>query len=403
MQNRTDWLSLTVFALSLAGILLGLAATLGLLIILLIDLATGSSGNALSVAWAAASLVTVSLLGVPMAYWTGRKILVGKSPVRARPPAALAAIALLFPIAIAAGYLASEKGLLPGILGPAAQVLAAGIPAALIALTVRRISQPITPTRAWGHFLMGLWAAPVLALALEAALLVVFAVVLFAGLAFQPGMQDLLLGLSTNPGLSPGRIDESLTTILLSPWTVFCILAYIAVLVPMLEEGIKILGVAPFLRLPLTPSEAFLGGVLAGLGYALFEALFLPQPGAGWAQTMLARVGATLMHAFTAGLTGWAIAEAAVRRRAGPILLAYPGAVAIHGIWNASAVTVGLAAVAAEAGERDLTDPPYAIAASVAAAILLILTIGAAAGIAAFSRRLRPRAEAPPGIPDALS
>jgi hypothetical protein len=172
VPRRIDWLHLTVFILALVGILAGLTASLALLVVTAIDVSMGNSANALGIAWATASVAATSLLGLPMAYWTGRKLFRGQAPERSRPAPKWAALALLFPPAIAAGYLASVEGVLPGVLGPAAQVLAAGIPVALLALWVRRLSQPITPTRAWGHFLMGLWTTPILALALEAVLLV---------------------------------------------------------------------------------------------------------------------------------------------------------------------------------------------------------------------------------------
>jgi hypothetical protein len=397
MQQRVDWLSLSVFGLSLLGIVLGLTACLGLIVLTLVDVSLGDSASALGLEYAAASLATASLLGIPMAVLTGRKLFQGVDLDRSQPAVAWAALALLFPLAIAAGYLASVQRVLPGILGPLAQVLAAGIPAALIALWMRRLSQPVTPTRSWGHFLMGLWPAPVLALALEAALLIAVVIVLIVGLGSQPRMMDLLQNLGANPAISPERLEQDITTIVLNPWTVVCILGYIAVLVPMLEEAIKALGVVPFLRLRLSPSEAFLGGVLSGLGYALFEALFLPQPGSGWAETMLARVGATLMHAFTAGLTGWALAEAVVRRKPGRLLLAYPIAVAVHGLWNASAVAIGLAGLAAGAAHRQLMDPPYVAVAALAGMLLLVLTILVFVGLPAAARRLgRQPAPEPP-------
>jgi hypothetical protein len=387
MRDRTDWLSLTVFVLSILGALLGLTASAGLFLLTAIDLAMGDSGGALSVAWAASTLAAISLLGLPMIYWTGRKVLRGTDPVRARPPLAWAAVGIAFPLAIAAGYFASVRGILPGLLGPVAQVLAAAIPAALIGLWARRLLPPITPTRAWGHVLMGAWLTPVLALAIEIVLLFGVGIVLIIGLSTQPQMLDIVTELGTDPTLSGERLNNALALLMLNPWTVANILAYIAVLVPMTEEAIKTLGVVPFLRLPLTPGEAFLGGVLSGLGYALFEALVLPQPGSGWAETMVARVGATLMHAFTAGLTGWALAEAVIRRRAIPILLAYPFAVLIHGLWNASAVAVGLATLAAQADHRALTEMPYAAVATGAGILLLTLTLGTLVGIPVLARR----------------
>lgn len=397
VPRRIDWLHLTVFILALVGILAGLTASLALLVVTAIDVSMGDSANALGIAWATASVASTSLLGLPMAYWTGRKLFRGQAPERSRPAPKWAALALLFPPAIAAGYLASVEGVLPGVLGPSAQVLAAGIPVALLALWVRRLSQPITPTRAWGHFLMGLWTTPILALALEAVLLVGVGAALVAGLASQPGMVDLIMELGMNPGLAPGRIDASLSALLLNPWTLVCVVGFVAVLVPLVEEAIKTLGVVPFLGIRLSPSEAFLGGVLSGLGYALFEALFLPQPGTGWVETMLARIGATLMHAFTAGLTGWALAEMVVRRKPIPALLAYPVAAAIHGVWNASAVAIGLAAIAASVENRQLTDPPYSALAAAAGVLLVLLTVCSIVGIPLIARRLMPRAapEAP--------
>jgi hypothetical protein len=340
---------------------------------------------------AAASLGAASLLGAPMAYWAGRTLLRGQAPERGLPARGWAALGLVFPLAIAAGYLASVQGVLPVALGPAAQVFAAGIPVALLALGVRRLSHPVTPTRAWGHFLMGLWLAPILALALEAVLLLGTILVLVVGLAAQPGMADLVIRLGTNPTLAPQEMEAALSTLVLNPWTILCILGFISVFVPLLEEGIKILGVVPFLRLRLSPSEAFLGGVLSGLGYALFEALFLPQPGSGWVETMLARIGATLMHALTAGLTGWALGEAVVRRKPFPALAAFPAAVVIHGVWNACAVAVGLAGIAAEAGGSQLAEPPYVFVAAGGVVILAALTLGSTVALPKIARRLMPR------------
>jgi hypothetical protein len=387
MRDRPDWLSLTVFILSILGVLLGLAASAGLFLITVMNLAMGDSVSALSVVWAASSLAAIALVGLPMIYWTGRKVLRGTDPVRARPPRAWAAVALIFPLAIAGGFLASDRGILPGLLGPIAQVLAAAIPAALIGLWARRLLPPITPTRAWGHVLMGAWLTPVLALAIELVLLFGVGIVLVIGLSAQPQMLDIITELGTDPTLSGERLNNALALLVLNPWTVANLLAYIAVLVPMAEEAIKTLGVIPFLRLPLTSGEAFLGGVLSGLGYALFEALMLPQPGSGWAETMVARVGATLMHAFTAGLTGWALAEAVIRRRVIPLLLAYPFAVIVHGLWNASAVSVGLVTLAAQADHHALTEMPYVAVAAGAGILLLTLTIGTLVGIPIFSRR----------------
>jgi len=107
VPRRIDWLHLTVFILALVGILAGLTASLALLVVTAIDVSMGDSANALGIAWATASVASTSLLGLPMAYWTGRKLFRGQAPERSRPAPKWAALALLFPPAIAAGYLAS--------------------------------------------------------------------------------------------------------------------------------------------------------------------------------------------------------------------------------------------------------------------------------------------------------
>jgi hypothetical protein len=96
------------------------------------------------------------------------------------------------------------------------------------------------------------------------------------------------------------------------------------------------------------------------------------------------------MHALTAGLTGWALGEA-VRRKPLPALAAYPAAVVIHGAWNACAVAVGLAGIAAEAGGSQLTEPPYVVVAAGGVVLLAALTLGAVVAIPRIARRLMPR------------
>src|SRR4030065_667202 len=119
---------------------------------------------------------------------------------------------------------------------------------------------------------------------------------------------------------------------------------------PIVEETLKAIAVGPFLRRGLTPAEAFLSGTLAGAGYAMFEALFLTQPGQGWVETMLARVGATFVHVFTAGLSSWGLVEGFRYRRWSKCVLAALAAFAIHGAWNASAVGIGFGGVGGQVG-----------------------------------------------------
>jgi peroxiredoxin Q/BCP len=122
---------------------------------------------------------------------------------------------------------------------------------------------------------------------------------------------------------------------------VAAVFAFVAGLVPLIEEAVKSLSVALMAR-RLDPASAFVGGAIGGAGYALFEALFLTQPDPSWLTTMVGRGGATMMHAFTAALTGWGISQVVHHRRWGRLALAYLTAVSMHALWNATAIGVGL-------------------------------------------------------------
>ena len=55
---------------------------------------------------------------------------------------------------------------------------------------------------------------------------------------------------------------------------------------------------------------------------------------------MIARIGATLIHAFTAGIACWGLAQAAGERRWSQLGLGYFTAVGIHALWNTAAVGI---------------------------------------------------------------
>ncbi len=326
---------------ALAGISTSLAAAFGALGLALVSILGRRSDTAVGALWWSAGLVVVGLCGLPLAYWSGRGLFGQPSPGPVRPRRAWAWIALLFPVAIGLGYMAFSRKIAPEVLAPTAQVLAASIPVGLIALLARRLAPPVTPRRAWGQFLLGLWFTPATALALELLILIPLGLLVALGLMLTPQGTNILRLLTESPNLAVDQIAPA-DIALGQPWLVAVVLIFAAVLVPLVEEALKTVAVWPFLRRSITPGEAFLGGVLCGAGYALFEALFLPQPGSEWAITMVSRVGTTLVHAFSAGITSWGLVRAAAERRPGRFLLPYLGAIAIHGLWNATVIGVGV-------------------------------------------------------------
>lgn len=143
-----------------------------------------------------------------------------------------------------------------------------------------------------------------------------------------------------------GRLlsDPGAAADLLSFPLMLAALLFVSVIVPVTEETTKILGVAVAgRRLRPTPARAFLLGTASGAGFALTENLF---NGAiislVWAPGVLMRLAATVMHCAASGLVGWGCGELWSRRRPGRLILAFVGAVSLHGVWNGLALAVAI-------------------------------------------------------------
>ncbi len=382
---------------SLAGISAGLAAAFGGVALALVASVQGENEQALAGMWWAACVLVVGLCGIPLAYWSGRGLFGFPRPAAAMPSLAWAWTALLFPAAIGLGYLAFSEKVAPQLLAPLAQILAAGIPVVVLALVVRRLSPAITPRRAWGQFLIGMWATPAAALVLEAILLIPLGLLVVIGLLASPQGVRLLQLLTENPGPTLEQIAPA-ELLIGQPWLIAVLLGFAGLLVPLIEEALKTAAVWPFLRRPISRAEAFLGGVLCGAGYALFEALFLPQPGAEWTVTMVSRIGTTIVHAFGAGITSLGLVRAAAERR--PILLLPPYlcAVLLHGLWNTTVIVVGIGLVTLpEIADEAVRHQIELWADTVGPLVLLALSLAALVSIIVTARRQRHEgAEAQP-------
>jgi hypothetical protein len=106
----------------------------------------------------------------------------------------------------------------------------------------------------------------------------------------------------------------------------------------LIEEAFKPIGVWLLAGRSLTPAQGLAAGVLSGAGYALFESLFLGSSGSDWIAVVVARIGTSVIHIFTAALTGWALASAWGQGRYGRLAGAYLVAVLTHAAWNGVAL-----------------------------------------------------------------
>ena len=288
----------------------------------------------------ALAFTLIALCGLPAIY-SGARVVLGKEDQRLSPPTPFGYLPLfLFPLAFILGYLAFAKGVMPIIIAPLAQLLAAVAGVAFTIQVARQNGAMLTQRRFWAQFVTGLWVVPLVALVME--ILILIPTILLFGLGAltsESGRQLLEIFTDSGPP-STFILEKNIGLITLEPWFVIITLGYFAVLVPIIEEALKTMVVWPWLFRRSSSAQALMGGIIGGSGYALFEAIFLSQQSASWLPIMVGRAGATMMHAFTAGLASWGLAEGFVQKRWKRMIMSYLIAVTFHGLWNFSAVAV---------------------------------------------------------------
>ncbi|KPK89921.1 MAG: hypothetical protein AMJ88_16885 [Anaerolineae bacterium SM23_ 63] len=383
-----DPLNLILFIASLGGFLLAIILS-GIIVFanLFSDSVGMSNGPDYSIT-TAASIAFVGICALPTSVLSLRALL-GHSPLPPRPASSLWLISLvLLPLTFTLGHFAFELGFYPNILGPPAHILTALVPALIVVIIVRRYGPLHSPRRVWGQFLIGVWAIPFTSFLFEIVFLIptVMAIVLSL-MSTEVGRR--FVNIMTNPDrwLDP-QAYESALQILRQPSVILIILGYVMILVPLIEEAAKTMVIWPLLRRRLSPASAFIGGAIGGAAYGLFEALFLTQPGPAWTTTMIARVGATMMHSFTAGLASWGLNQAVIKRKWGAFGRAYLGAVFMHAFWNGVALVISFGAIASENLSVNLTPSMLDMINFSGVVLLTILSGIALAGLVRIPRKL---------------
>ena len=342
--NGFHWLS----GLQLAFSLMGIAALWSLSIVLaFISLSQRFSqqaapGTGISFLLLATASGTVGLLLVPSAGYSLLR-LIGRLPAHPRSPRWMrpSLVIFLLPLVLAIGYWVTQRDWLAWLALPPVHVLAIGIPIVwLVYLAVRGL--PLgSPQRFWGLVASGSALAPSLILLIETLALVGGIIAFSFWISTAPGLPGELSALADRleqsrlSGSSPEIIVHILAPYLNNPLLIFSVFAFGALIVPLIEEALKPLGVWILAGSGIRPVEGFTAGILCGAGYALAESLMLGSSGGeDWAAVAFARLGTGIVHSLSAGLTGWALARAWSQRSYMGLVIAYLGAVLIHGLWN---------------------------------------------------------------------
>jgi RsiW-degrading membrane proteinase PrsW (M82 family) len=174
-------------------------------------------------------------------------------------------------------------------------------------------------------------------------------------------------------------------------------LVLVAVVVaPVTEEPAKALG-AMFAK-PATRRAAFLTGATAGAGFAIFENLGYSSAAAGdatvWREILILRSLSAALHPLATALVVLGIVEWRSRRRPRAVWLGLAAGIAIHALWNGTAVVLDVVQFGAASGELPDAARPAALIYTGALGVAMALILLA---VAREVRKREPMME--PGMP----
>jgi hypothetical protein len=349
-KTQTNWPAIIQLLLSaLAAISLLGVAVIVVVTNLIGSFSTGIGNAGLTQPFmVAGSLVFVSILVLPSAWYSWKQIANPGFEPAIHPERKN--FVLFFTISVlvveagilALGNLVAQNDQISWFLLPPFNIMATGLPALWLVYLGTRGLIPGLPKRKWGVFAVGLVLAPLIILILELLLLIGLGILVLLWSVVDPNLSNQLTNLAFRLQYAAPNMDQILKILLpflTSPGILFIAFAFFSVLIPLIEETLKPLGVWFLAGQKITPAQGFGYGILSGAGFGLFENLGNTSGvGAGWAIVAASRMSTLLLHSFTAGLVGWALASAWSQRRFLRLSIAFAIAILIHGLWNGMAV-----------------------------------------------------------------
>ena len=245
---------------------------------------------------------------------------------------------LLLPLLVGMGHVANIDRPAGRVLLVIAHVLANGAAVFWILHLGRKGDKEETSQRFWGVFGSGLTLGPVLALLLEFVFLTVVVGIWYVYILQHPALQEEITSLVQRlpqSTASPAILERVAGKYLFRPGVVISVFSYVAVIIPLVEELVKPIGVWLLAGRDLSPSKGFRLGVLSGAGYALFENLTLSANAEVWSAVIITRLGTTGVHMLTSGMVGWGLASAWAEGKYLRLAKAFLVSVVVHGFWNA--------------------------------------------------------------------
>lgn len=229
---------------------------------------------------------------------------------------------------------------------PILLILAAALPIWWFVEFGRRKLLHGTTMQTWGAVSVGTSLTILGAMLVE--FILIFALVI-VGLILLSGDPKLINDLSqlaqqfqSNPNLQ--QTQQLLSTALQNPIVIVLVLVFMSLLVPIVEELAKPLGVYIFGGRHLTPGQGFVMGLVCGACFGFMETMLLLTTSVqqGVYEVILVRVATGLLHTTNAGLTSWGFVSARFDKKPGRWFLCLLAAFFLHGTWNAFGALVGV-------------------------------------------------------------
>ncbi|NJN80269.1 MAG: PrsW family intramembrane metalloprotease, partial [Anaerolineales bacterium] len=175
--------------------------------------------------------------------------------------------------------------------------------------------------RFFSIFGIGMTLAPLIMIVLEIVILFFGIVIgaIYLGITQPETMRELTALADRLAEVTDEQVMLNLLTPYISnPILIAIGIGYIAVIVPLIEELFKPLGVWLFAKQIETPAQGFALGLLSGAAFALFESLNASADGSiSWGAIVTARAGTSLLHMTASGIMGWGIVSAFKEKKYG--------------------------------------------------------------------------------------
>lgn len=247
-----------------------------------------------------------------------------------------------------------------------------------LGLAIRQL--PLGPRwQSWNVFGLGMTLTPFILVFLEVFALILIFIVVIAFIVSQPNLPAEMERLSQqlyrlDPQSQAAR--DLLLPLVTKPAVLSVALGYFSIIVPLLEELLKPLGVWLFARKLTSRAQGFALGALSGAAYALIETLGVSAQTTDWASLLFTRIGTDLLHITTSALMGAAIFSAIQSHRYLHLFGTYVLSVSLHGLWNTLAILFTFSTLAdymSAPGPLAGIQMPLNIGMGVLAAVFLII------------------------------